>query len=303
MIKDPKTDPTPEEAWAEATGKQPAAPDPVTDGASDAGEAETNGETAQAVVSEPAAEPAAEPAEAPMTPEDIQRQKSWEGRLKAREAELAAREAALKEQSEPAAEEATETPALEAAEPENAPTGAEDAMKRLAEDFGPEFVDLIRAVARSEAVGVARDEAGAGVGTVNGRIDQLINELKAAMASQHFAAIRDAHEDFEDLAGSPEFTQWVDGLEGDDQTNARSVMESGRAPQVIALLTKFKNSRDAQKQDQNQPKDADSVDDVWGLAAAEAPPTSVALVLPAKAGGAGDEDYSSAWDEAVGKKK
>jgi hypothetical protein len=132
-------------------------------------------------------------AEEPMDPKDIQREKSWEGRLKAREEELRMREEALAAGGSKPAAPAAEAPgdAMEdageavvdmAAAVNAGEMTAEQAMKTLEEDFGPEFVKMLDVLVSAKA-GSAVDSK---VGAVSKTVDQLIGELVDDKSRTHF---------------------------------------------------------------------------------------------------------------------
>lgn len=201
-----------------------------------------------------------------MSPEDIQRQKSWEGRLRKREEELAAREAATA----------------------NAPAVSGDAaaaIAQLTEDFGAEFVKMIVAIAAGEASKVAAEN----VGGVSGTIDQLIADTRAAFTTMHYAAIADAHEDFMEVADSPKFKEWLESMPDDKRLEKESVIQGGTAGKVIKLLNEYK--------DWCKQKDgAQAESDDYALDAASGVRSSSPVSLPSKANRSPDDEYLAAWN-------
>lgn len=215
---------------------------------------------------EPMGDPEAmEPGEE-MSPEDIQRQKSWEGRLRKREEELAAREAATA----------------------NAPAVSGDAaaaIAQLTEDFGAEFVKMIVAIAAGEASKVAAEN----VGGVSGTIDQLIADTRAAFTTMHYAAIADAHEDFMEVAESPKFKEWLESMPDDQRLEKEAVIQGGTAGKVIKLLNEYK--------DWCKQKDgAQAESDDYALDAASGVRSSSPVSLPSKAKRNPEEEYLAAWN-------
>ena len=216
---------------------------------------------------EPAAEAAAEPAaeeEEPLDPKEEQRRKSWEGRLRAREEELARREAELaakagEEKAEPANEkESTDSEAIEQAAEKLAADGdqegadavdqvaekvesgelsADQAMKILAEDFGPEFVKMIEVIAASKAEAAGRTIAEKATGELRQSVQTLIEDIEDNKARAHFEAIADKHPDFQQVATQPEFAEFAKTYPGGEQ-----IAENGSTKDVIKMLDKFKES-------------------------------------------------------------
>ena len=214
-----------------------------------------------------------------LSPEDLQRQKSWEGRLRKREEELAAREAALGSGGNG-----------------EVPAAADDAeiaeiRQRLAEDFGDDFVGMISKLAAHEARKLAAEDIDAKLNPLQQTIAQAIQDVHAAFESMHFGAIADAHENFEQIINSPEFGAYINGLSGDEQEAAQAVLANGTPKQVINLLNAYKDSLE-QKAEQVGP-DA-SVDDA--LDAAEGVRGSSPVQLPGRVPVGDEDEYRAAWD-------
>lgn len=234
----------------------------LEEAAGDAVAEESAEAAADAANPEPVAEtPDAEDAgDEPTDPKDIQRAKSWEGRLKAEEkrlkelaAELDAKSAAKGEApGEAAADaleqvaEATDDPELiEAAEEaaghvEAGTMTAEQAMKQLAEDFGPDFVKMIEVIASAKAAEAGAKAADEKVSAVSKNVEDVISHIQDEKARAHFERIADAHPDFDDVANSETFKAYVNGLTEDDKAEALRIVESGSAKEIIKLLDTYK---------------------------------------------------------------
>lgn len=211
-------------------------------------------------------EPMGEPAGEEMSPEDIQRQKSWEGRLRKREEELAAREAATA----------------------NAPAASGDAaaaIAQLTEDFGAEFVKMIVAIAAGEANKVAAEN----VGGVSQTIDNLISDMQTAFRSMHYSAIADAHSDFMEVAQSPKFVEWLESLPDEQRAQKEMIVDGGTAGQVIKMLSEYKDW--CKKKDGAQAESDD-----YALDAASGVRSSSPVSLPSKANRNPDDEYLAAWN-------
>ena len=214
-----------------------------------------------------------------ISPEDLQRQKSWEGRLRKREEELAAREAALGSGGNGEAQSAADDAEIA------------EIRQRLTEDFGDEFVDMISRLAAYEARKLAAEDFDSKLNPIQQTIAQAIQDVHAAFESMHFGAIADAHENFQDIINSPEFGAYINGLSGDEQEAAQAVLEGGTPKQVIGLLNAYKESLE-QKAEQ---VDSDtSVDDA--LDAAEGVRGSSPVQLPGRVPVGEEDEYRAAWD-------
>lgn len=214
-----------------------------------------------------------------ISPEDLQRQKSWEGRLRKREEELAAREAALGSGGHGEAQSAADDAEIA------------EIRQRLTEDFGDEFVGMISKLAAYEARKLAAEDFDSKLNPIQQTIAQAIQDVHAAFESMHFGAIADAHENFQDIINSPEFGAYINGLSGDEQEAAQAVLEGGTPKQVIGLLNAYKDSLE-QKAEQVGPDT--SVDDA--LDAAEGVRGSSPVQLPGRVPVGDEDEYRAAWD-------
>ena len=213
--------------------------------------AEDEPEVAAEQAGEPMPEPASED-EGPTDPKEIQRQKSWEGRLRAREEELARREAALKSQAQPTEglEDAAEK-LEDSGEPEKAKAveqaadaiesgdmTAEQAMKVLADDFGPEFVRMIEAIAASKAEAAGRTIAERATGELGKSVQSIIDNIVDDRERRHFEAIADAHPDFAEISENPEFAEFAKSYQDGER-----IASEGSAREINKMLSDFKRSR------------------------------------------------------------
>ena len=261
------------------------------------------GEPAVAIVIAP------EAADEPTDPKDLQRQKSWEGRLKAKEAELRAREEALKKDPESTGEigestdpdegaEPGDTDAQEAGEPEvteaveeaaakveSGELTVDQAIQTLSADFGEDFTKMLGVLIKASASEIANKAADDKVGSVTQKMDGIVSEIVDDKARKHFEAISDAHEDFMDVANSPEFKGFIDNMDETKKAAAMQTIEAGSSRQIIKLLDSYKATHKA---------DAPAAEPDPALDAAEGVRSS-GLKLPEKP--TPSQDYENAWDE------
>lgn len=218
-------------------------------------------------------EPVTDEGEAAMSPEDIQRQKSWEGRLRKREEELAAREAAI--QSQPAPIDDAEVAEIK---------------QRLAEDFGDEFVAMIEKLAANEAKKLAASGIDEKIGGISSTIEQIINDTKQAFSAMHYGAIADAHEDFLEIAESEQFQQWLASMPEEKRAAAENIVQAGRPGQVIKLLTEYKEHCKQKESGANE-------DTELALDAASGVRSSSPVKLPDRVPANPDDEYRAAWNQ------
>ena len=246
------------ELWTKEDKSPTAVPAGMTPPAVDGGQQPQPAEPAQGT-GDPAAMPGSgdvsaktesEPAAA-TDDKELQRQKSWEGRLKAREAELKAREAELKAREEQMAAGAKADQKPAEVKPEVGAGDVEAIIVRMTEDFGPEFVGDIKAL--------IQHFAGVEVGGRIMSIEQKIAGIGDEFTRLHFEDIQAAHPDFDVIGKSPEFAAWVDSLGQEKADAAKNVIAQGSSKQVISLLADYKAATQKQKKE-------DPLDDMSALA-------------------------------------
>jgi hypothetical protein len=236
-----------------------------------------------------------------LTPEDIQRKKSWEGRLKKREEELAAREAAASAPAMPAEEDAgyseestAEMPMDEFAD-ETTETGdvmtqvearareleasgeMESLVSALVSDFGLDVVAALTALGGkltggSDDVGIALQQ----------KLDNLISDMNQGFRSMHSEMIRMAEEDFQEVAQSPGFVSWLESLTDKEKEQADQVVESGNPNQIVKLLRKYKEAMS---------NTAPEIDDAAMGVRGSAP-----IGIPNRSGMSPEDEYMAAWN-------
>lgn len=317
-----------QEAAAQSGDAADAAPTPTEDAAAaeSGGDGEASGEApAVAVVIEPNATAGSDVApegqgDEPTDPKDVQRAKSWEGRLRKREEELAAREKALAERegaapaaagdAEPTADQVSEasaegeTPAEEVAEDagggESAQEAAAEAVAQvedgvmtpdqaiatLTEDFGPEFAKMLGVLIEAKAGEIAGRMADEKAGAVGSKLDGLINELVNDRANAHFESIEDAHPDFRDIGESQEFRDYIEAMPEEERVQAMQTIEKGSARQIIKLLNAYKASQEKP----GEPEDNSAADAAEGVRT-----SSAGMRLPEAPSKA--EGYEEAWEK------
>lgn len=207
-------------------------------------EAEKPGDAVQAAAAEKPEPTAEEVADAAL---EVQRLKSWEGRLKKQAAEQKSRDDA--EESARAARLAsttTETPGDDALTPKEA-VGAiaeqvadgtlsvAEARKQIAADFGEDFVKMIQVMVAAQAAEVSNKAAA----SVKSEVDGIAKSLATVAEQAHFEKIEAAHPDFNDVRMDPAFAAFV---EASDPENQR-IASNGNAREVIKLVKTFKASQ------------------------------------------------------------
>ncbi|WP_426106373.1 hypothetical protein [Massilia sp. TSP1-1-2] len=287
---------TEEEAFGLDPKEVPAAGEPT--GAAATVSIDMDKADADSAAADPAAEgapadeagaPAAEAAPALDVEKETQRLKSWEGRLKAQQAELDTKKAAGAAPGDADADPDADAPAAvdAAGEGDSAGEGGEgdDAdLKALTEDFGAEFVDLLVKVITKIASKSAATVAGEHGAPYRKDIDAIIADINNEKQRAHFEKIADAHPDFNDVAGSGEFKAWVAGMDEADKAEAERVASAGTAKEIIALLKRYKATKASGDEDMDFAMDqAEGVRSTGGIKLPDSPTSS--------------DDYEKAWND------
>ena len=168
---------------------------------------------------------------------EVQRVKSWEGRLSAAERRANEAQAKLKE--------------LEAKAPDTAgikPGSLIDAEDPLIQSFikemGDDFIKPLDAYLKrqiNEALKPFADKMPV--------IEKQVSTIDENRVQDHYAQILEQHNDVTEILESGELETWVDTLPYKDAVAAKQTMQSGTTKQVINLLTEFKEKMGKVKND------------------------------------------------------
>lgn len=160
----------------------------------------------------------------------------------------------------------------------------EQAMKMLADDFGPEFPRLLRVLMKAEAA-----EAVKPVATT---VDDVIAHIADSRQRAHFEAIADAHPDFMEVANSDAMKNYLGSLPEDQKAEAEDVIKCGSAKKIIALLDAVKES--GEQANPAVDTSTSGADDEFAMDAASGV-RSGGLRIPEKP--KASDDYEKAWDQ------
>lgn len=244
---------------------------------------------------EPAPGPADGEGEEVVSEKELQRRRTYEGRMRKLEENLQA----LADQSK--SKQDTATDQLAAAVDSQAPgdTLAADvvaqledgslspdaAMRQLEEDFGPDFVKMISVVVANKAAEIAGKTVADVVKPMTEEVKQITSAIADEKERKHFETIASAVPDFFEQVKTPAFTQF---LEKADEATKR-IAANGTAKEVISMMKSF-TAANAPAEPVAKPKDDPA------LAAAEGV-RSGSVRLPDKPGAAAN-DFEAAWAEA-----
>ena len=205
---------------------------------------------------------AAKKDEEPLTPEEEQRKKSWEGRLRVREEELKKKEDG-KKAAKPA----------ESDSPDDDQDTDDDSFKK-------EFPEL------ADSVDERIDQR------VKSALTPLNEEQEQAAITKHFDDIRSKHDDFQEVVDSPEFERYQFNQPVFIQEAIRDVLDHGTAGQINEMLDSYKSVKPT-----NQKKEQQKTKREQQLADAETVKGSGKTPPPKQ--GADEGDFDGAFAEAT----
>lgn len=250
------------------------------------------------------------PVEAPTDPAEVQKAKSWEGRLKkreaelaAREAELAAREAAMQGDVETLADGGEVKPMDEIVEvgdeaevgdedliaeddAEAAPVSA-DPIEQLAADYGPEFVAALDGLIERRARAIVEEVGGAFANEIDGKINEILTATNEGFGMLQGEMLRSVVDDIDDVLESEEFGAWVESLPEEEKAQAQQIIDAGLPSQGVKLIRKFKQ-RDT----------GPTPEDVWAEDAAVAVKGKSPMRLPDRPAMSPEDQYKAAFNAA-----
>jgi len=161
----------------------------------------------------------------------------------------------------------------------------------LLEGFTEEYPEIAEAVLQ-----LVDQKVNQSASQIEQRVAPLEAEKKRTATETHFAAIGNVHADYETVAGSPEFSQWIDSQPDYVSQACHQVVQQGTANQVVDLLTRFK---------ENTPDPAGEIPDPDPDPLPESPRVAAAMAVKSrgrKIPKGKINDFDGAFNEACGGK-
>jgi len=211
---------------------------------------------------------------------EVQRTKSWNGRLQ--------KEAQLRKEAEEKLEEAQKKSKGKAKDvklPEDE-KGNPD-LEAFFKEF-PELKDPIVQIADQRAKEIARKIVQDELSKIQPQVDTLTQQAKVSADEAHYAAIDRAYPDWRQWAQDGSLEKWIFEQPSILQERLIEITESGTAQEVIALFDQFVASKKPKpKSGRKLPEKAEAAMAVPGSSGG--PPQS----------GPAMDDFDAAWDEAI----
>jgi len=161
---------------------------------------------------------------------EVQRTKSWEGRLSASERRNKELETELQElKKQPTIKQDTTEGLVDVDDP---------LIKTFIEEMGDDFIKPLGAYVKKQIA-----EAVAPFKSLSDKVPALertVTTVKNSGDAAHYTAILDAHSDVAELLESGEIDAYVEELPYKEAVQAKEVLEKGTARQVIKFLDGFK---------------------------------------------------------------
>lgn len=265
----------------------------------------------------------------PADPKEQQQERSWRGRLDKREKDIADREARLKEaeaklskdpekagdalekvaeNAEAKGNEALAEKAEQLSEQvEDGSISVKDAMARLSEDFGSDFVNMMTVVFRDIAAQEADRISDGKVSDKFGQLEQRTMEGFRSIGERHMMLHREKIDDavpgFEKLIENPKFQEFMASYPDGEQIGS-----GGTARQIIKMLKAFESAEGNSEGDGTQVAGKNQTSREVESVIAQAKPSEAAIDAAAgvRTGGAArvpdapseSSDYAGAWGQA-----
>lgn len=222
-----------------------------------------------------------------------QRMKSWEGRIKSANTRAKAAEKKLK-QAQAKQDKASK---------DDLPDDFDDAVLS---DFIDEFPSLekpIRALVKKVVNQAVTAKVDGDLGEVKAKVETIEKSKAEADTQAHTARILEAHPDWETIYESGDLTKWINDQPTYVQTALNQVIESGTTEAIIEMFDQFKAAQ-ALDEDQTTPTSQSQ-----STGRSKSKRAADMQAVPAKTGGPpkqppkkDQQDYDSAWDEAISEK-
>jgi len=236
--------------------------------------------------SEQADDPSGETDYKTLYEKEAQRTKSWEGRIKAanKRAEEAERKAKELEAGKSVAEKAVSAPA-QAAEDED--------LKNFFADY-PELEKPFNKLVTLKGEAIARKIVQEEIQKIAPQITAIKVTQESEIERQHFSAIETAHPDYKGIVERGELDSWIQTQPSFIRNAMIAVTQKGSTEEVIELFDNFKKSnhkKNPTPPSSQNPK-SKKAEDLAAVPASRRP-------IPK---GKSNDDYDSAWEEAVSRK-
>jgi len=212
-----------------------------------------------------------------------QRTSSWEGRIRAANKRADDAESQLNDKSGSAADKGGSTPQ------------GDDEDETVLSEFIEEFPSLEKPI-KLMATKIAREIVDKQMGEIKPTIDRVQDTAEQTAVDTHLGKITDAHPDWRKIHKSGVLTTWIEQQPKFMQPGLNVVLDKGSAEDIIELFTTYKKSSGQIKPTANKTgktarqkaKELEAVP-----SSSSGPPKDKKKIA--------EDDYDSAWDDALGK--
>jgi hypothetical protein len=214
---------------------------------------------------------------------EIQRNSSWEGRIRAANKRADDAESQLNDKPG-AVDKGASTPQ------------GDDEDDTVLSEFIEEFPSLEKPI-KLMATKIARDLVEKKMGDIKPTLDSVQDTAEQTAVDTHLGKITDAHPDWRKIHKSGVLTTWIEQQPKFMQPGLKTVLDKGSAEDIIELFTTYKKSSGQIKSTVNKTgksakqkaKELEAV-----LSSSSGPPKDKKKIA--------EDDFDSAWDDALAKK-
>lgn len=223
---------------------------------------------------------------------EVQKTKSWEGRIrKANELRAEAEEELARLREE--VQQLRAQPKKEGAPADESVSLDDSTLDAFVREF-PELQAPLAALVRKEAKSLVEQE----IGQLRPAVEQMQKseaerkeDAQKAIVAEHFRTIRAAHKDFDALIEKGTLRKWIDNQPAIYQKALNEVYERGTAEEIIAMVDQMKGEVALESPTTTKP--GDKRDKLRSMMAVR----GSAPIIP-KENKIAEDDFDAAWEEA-----
>lgn len=224
---------------------------------------------------------------------EVQRSKSWEGRINAAEKRAKELEGKVKELEKPS------QPSLTPPVKENLVDVTDPLIKGFIDEMGEDFIKPLNAYMKKlikEHIDPVLNQLKPVVDKVP-VIEKELSDEKANKETVHYQTILDAHKDTPELVKEGKLKTYVESLPYTEAIRCQKIMESGSAKEVIELIDAYKKSLEGGDNGKEKPPSKVKSEQVIEATAVKGGSFNVPKGKPDA------NDFNGAFEEAVSQKQ
>lgn len=221
---------------------------------------------------------------------ELQRTRSWEGRLSAKDKEIKDLQNQLQNLEQKIQSPSSDSSAQNVQSDQQQQDSSQ--AKGELDEFFKEYPELQKPL-MTLVNNVVEEKTKQAIGQIEQRFGPVQESVQRQEAEQHKQAIYEAHSDVDSIVQSGQLEKWVEAQPDYISESMKRVIQEGSTEQVIDLLSRFKEATGFGKTApaQKQEESASQKKKAAGAVPSHSPGP--------KQEGAKKDDYESAWREAI----